>query len=351
MTETKTKLVNPATTDAISVYGLPFFSSEKKYYRFSEKDLETVAKVNPFLETLAKNPAGGLLAFYSDTTSLKLHAKLFGILHMAHITHVGQAGFDLYVGTKRANLSFFSSTNYNINLSEYEITLFSHPVKRRRLFVINLPLYAGVNSVELEIDDEASVEPAKDLFPKGRIVVYGTSITQGGCATRPGMAYPAIIARELGYEFINYGFSGSGKGEKEITELVASTKEATMFILDYEGNADENSILENTLAPFVSTIREKYPSVPILIISKIRMAKEMHFMDKLNHALKLARFQAGFVKKQNENGDNNIYFLNGKNLLIPLQHEATVDGIHPTDLGFYFMAKRIIKKILSIIEN
>ncbi|HOE78036.1 MAG TPA: SGNH/GDSL hydrolase family protein [Bacilli bacterium] len=351
MTETTTKIINPATSEAISVYGLPYFAQEKKYYRFSEKDMDTVAGVNPFLATLAKHPAGGMLAFYSDTTSLKLHAKLSGILHMAHMTHVGQSGFDLYVGTKRSNLSFFSSTNYNISLNEYDIGMFNHSVKRRRLFVIDLPLYASVDSVELEIDSEAFVEPATDLFPKGRIVVYGTSITQGGCASRPGMAYPAIIAREIGYEFINYGFSGSGKGEKAIAELVASTQDVSMFILDYEGNADENQILENTLEPFVATIREKYPAVPILIISKIRMAKETHFLEKLNHALKMSRFQAGFVQKQRESGDANIYFLDGKNLLLPLQHEATVDGIHPTDLGFYFMANRIMKKILSIIEN
>ena len=187
--------------------------------------------------------------------------------------------------------------------------MFNHSVKRRRLFVIDLPLYASVDSVELEIDSEAFVEPATDLFPKGRIVVYGTSITQGGCASRPGMAYPAIIAREIGYEFINYGFSGSGKGEKAIAELVASTQDVSMFILDYEGNADENQILENTLEPFVATIREKYPAVPILIISKIRMAKETHFLEKLNHALKMSVFRPVLSKNKGNRAMPTFIFL------------------------------------------
>ena len=126
MTETTTKIINPATSEAISVYGLPYFAQEKKYYRFSEKDMDTVASKS-VLATLAKHPAGGMLAFTAIRLRLNSMPNCPNPPHGAYDA-CRQSGFDLYVGTQRSNLSF-SSTNYNISLNEYDIGMFNHSVK------------------------------------------------------------------------------------------------------------------------------------------------------------------------------------------------------------------------------
>src|SRR5690606_269350 len=101
----------------------------------------------------------------------------------------------------------------------------------------------------------------------GRLVVYGTSITQGGCASRPGMAYPSILARRLGIETLNLGFSGNGRGEPEVAHILAQLENVSCFILDYESNVPVAEDLRTTLTAFIPILRERHPDVPIIVIS------------------------------------------------------------------------------------
>lgn len=183
----------------------------------------------------------------------------------------------------------------------------------------------------------------------GRIVVYGTSITQGGCAARPGMAYTNILSRRLNTEFVNLGFSGNGRGEPELAKLIKQIDRKRLVVLDYEANAGES--IRETLGPFVDILREHDKDLPILIISKIRYAGELHNPASLESAEAREQFQADFVRMRRAAGDANLHFLGGGTLLGARADECTVDGVHPTDLGFMKMADGIEPAIRAILKQ
>jgi len=180
-------------------------------------------------------------------------------------------------------------------------------------------------------------------------VVYGTSITQGGCACRPGMAYTNILSRRLNLEFINLGFSGNGRGEPEVARIIATLPEPACFVLDYEANCTDPEQLRKTLPEFIRILRAAHPRIPLLVISRIPYAAEDH--KPVAHGRRLERrdIQSQCVETFRQAGDSRIFFQDGSNLLGADFDECTVDGSHPTDLGFLRMAEGlepVFRKIL-----
>lgn len=341
------KYYNPKESNDIHVYGLNWFNEDKRYVRFPKSSDEMIKNLVEGLYYLVEQPSGCMLAFYSDTSSLKIKVKLGHTFNMAHMAFTGQGGCDLYIGTKREDLTFFRTSSYNITQKEYEFTYFSNWKKQQRLFLINLPLYAAVEDLEVGIDDDATISPSNQLFNKGRVVCYGTSITQGGCASRPGMSYTNALSRRMGYEFLNFGFSGNGRGQPEVAELLSSIENVSMFILDYEANATL-TMLQNTLDNFINIIRARYKTVPIIVLSKIRMSVETHLEDSKKAENKSRMFQKKIVE-EHQQYDNNIYFYDGHKLLGHYTTEATVDGCHPTDLGFMLITEKLEKYLKKLL--
>lgn len=160
------------------------------------------------------------------------------MFHMGHMPYTGQAGFDLYLGKSFNELKFYRSSNFDFNNYEYEFTFFENAeINDINLHMLNFPLYASVDEVLIGIDEDATIYSEENLFPNsGKIVFYGTSITQGGCASRPGSSYTQVVARHLGYECLNFGFSGNGKGQIEVAEILSKIENVKMFVLNYEAN-------------------------------------------------------------------------------------------------------------------
>lgn len=204
-----------------------------------------------------------------------------------------------------------------------------------------------MEDIEVGIDDNAQISSANDLFGNGRVVCYGTSITQGGCASRPGMSYTNALSRRMGYEFLNFGFSGNGRGQPEVAKLLSSIDNVSMFILDYEANATL-PMLQATLDDFINIIRTRYKTTPILVLSKIRMSIETHLEKNKKAEDKSRNFQRQVVKKHQET-DANIYFYDGHKLLGKYTTEATVDGCHPTDLGFMMITDNLEKYLKNLL--
>ena len=340
---------DPVENDIISVYGLPWFSENKNYYRFPKEKEEEIKALSEGLWTLATQPAGAMLAFKSNTKTLKIKVDLGAIFNMGHMAFTGQGGCDLYIGNDLSDLTFFRCASFGINQKHYEFTYFENQPFGEKLYLINLPLYAGVERIKIGTDEDATIEAMPNLFNKGRIVTYGTSITQGGCASRPGMCYTNQLSRMLGYEVVNLGFSGNGRAQKEVRELVASISNVKMFILDYEANVTF-AMLKETLIPFIEEIRKSYPEVPILVSSKIRMGVETHIEEAKSSERLLKNYQKKVVKAFRKT-DANIYFVDGHKLLNPYTTEATVDGCHPTDLGFAMMSRQFTKVINKIMNK
>ena len=323
--------------------GFPWIDQDQVFRRLPlNPDWEIRAPV----DSLANCTAGGQIRFRTDSDKLLLRVELRQPSGMYHMPATGQSGFDLYIG-EPGKEQYLATTRFAAKAGEYEVALFGGD-KRMRSFTLNFPLYNGVNSVELGVVAGATVSAPKKLPRSGRVVVYGTSITQGGCAARPGMAYPNILSRRLGMEFVNLGFSGNGRGEPALANLICQIEAKSLVILDYQANAGES--IRETLDPFVDVIRGVHPELPILIVSKILYASELNDDKRMRAARDLARFQLNLVERRREDGDRHIYFLDGADLLGTNAHECTVDGVHPTDLGFLMMAERIAPAITDILD-
>jgi hypothetical protein len=241
------------------------------------------------------------------------------------------------------------TTRFPHDTIRYEVELFNDNKKQLRFFTLNFPLYNGVNSVQVGIEDGSVLEPPRPFVLQGKFVIYGTSITQGGCVSRPGMAYSNIISRDMDVQFVNLGFSGNGRGEPELAYIINQIPGASFIILDYEANANETIV--NTLGPFVDILREKHAETPILIMSKIRYAGASPGSSAYKLLMQNRDFQKNLVEKRKQNGDKNIYFLDGSTILGEDYYECTVDGSHPNDLGSYRIAEALIDAIEGILSK
>src|SRR5690606_310097 len=144
-----------------------------------------------------------------------------------------------------------------------------------------------------------------------KVIVYGTSITQGGCASRPGMMYTNILSRRIPLEFLNLGFSGNGKGEPEVAEIIAQIDNPACLVVDYEGNCVSTELFRQTLPEFIKIYREAHPLTPILIVSRIPYAREQLTPHLNEMRMERMQFEKELVKERREQGDLNIYFFEG----------------------------------------
>lgn len=299
------------------------------------------------VDVLANHTAGGQVRFRTDSKRILVKVELSEKSGMYHMPATGQSGFDLYVqdGNKQR---YIRTTRFQHDTIRYQVELLNAADKYSGNYTLNFPLYNGVNSLQIGIEYGSVLEPPPSFTRKGKIIIYGTSITQGGCVSRPGMAYSNILSRKLDIQFVNLGFSGSGKGEPALAHLINQISGTSMIILDYEANAGKTII--NTLGPFVDILREKHPDTPILIMSKIRYASASDASSSYYEAIKLRNFQKDFVNDRIYSGDKNIYFLDGLTVLGDEYYECAVDGVHPSDLGSQRIADAmlpVINKILS----
>jgi len=331
------------------VNGLAWFDQERIYRRLP---LNPKSKIPEAVDHLANHTAGGQIRFQSDSPSLSVRVKLKGPADMPHMPPTGQCGIDCYVGAADALIPLYygNTTKYDHTKTEYECMLYTNWTPSKRSIVLNLPLYQGVEEIWIGLDEKATVKSAPDYHSNKKVVIYGTSITQGGCASRPGMMYSNILSRRIPLEFYNLGFSGSGKGEPEMAEVISEIQDVACFVLDYEGNCVSTELFRKTLPEFIRIYREAHPTVPILIPSRIPYARENITPHLFHMRAERKEFEMELVRELRDKGDNNIFFFDGsKSLGGDDFFECTVDGSHPTDLGFLRMADAIEPVLKTLI--
>lgn len=296
---------------------------------------------------LGKNSAGVAVRFRSDAKKIKARWEVLNNFWMSHMSPTGIKGLDLYT-LDNDGWIFAGSARPGHLKGTFESTFISNMDGTMREYMLLLPLYDGATKVEIGVNEGAVVDMPQSAFPstESPVIIYGTSVTQGGCATRPGMAYPAILMRRLNREFINLGFSGNGRLDPEIAELIAD-KPASLIILDQMGNCTAPML--DRLEPFVEILREKQPYTPILLLGNSHYTYERYDQKtQTDFKEKKERLEAIYNKlKQN---DKNIYYLPADDL-IGLDEEGTVDGTHQTDLGFQRMATAILPLVERLIKN
>ena len=317
----------------------PNSSREYQFQRFPQKYKDRVRKE---VWDLSQNSAGVSVSFSSNTSKLLIKWTLKNRFKMNHMTNVGVNGFDLY--QKRNNEWCFISVGIPNELKN-ETYLFKGMKKENKYYRIHFPLYNTLTDLELGFDSNSSVRFFKKKSPP--LIFYGTSITQGGCASRPGLAYTNIISRKLNRNCINFGFSGNGHLEISIARILAKIANA-IFIIDCMWNIDEKTVIENT-KPFIKALRSKKRNLKSPIIFHEQYLSNLHHPDKkfIKSVIKKNLALKKQIDNEKSKGSNHLHLVE-QDGCINQDTEATVDGIHFNDLGFERFSKHLINKLREI---
>lgn len=312
---------------------------------------EIAATVSNGVAVLNFCTAGGRVRFRTDSPYVAIHVEMFGDTNLLgkypHMPLTGSAGMDLYEyldGKERYVMTYIPSMDVN---DHYE-SIIEFPDARPREITLNLPLYSGMTKLMIGVSDKAQLWPCRAYRHSLPVVYYGSSITQGGCASRPGNSYQSIISRRLDCDFINLGFSGSAKAEPEMAEYIKQLSMCAL-VIDYDHNAPTLEHLEKTHKAFYQRIREVNPSLPIIFASRPHgIGLTAWRKDETAEA----RYQV--IKRTYDeavkSGDTNVYLIDGREMVADIPDSWSVDLSHPNDAGFHAMAKAfgdVLEKVLQ----
>lgn len=319
---------------AFPVIGKGFTNTRNRYERLPAS-LEK--NTRPPVWNLSTNCSGLAVRFRTNSPLIAAKWEVTDDVFMNHFTMTGIKGLDLYC-FKNGKWQFVNSARPT-GKSSTSVIINNMPEEEME-YMLYLPLYDGLIQLEIGVKPNYEIHKPKLNSPQTGlpVVFYGTSITQGGCASRAGMAYPNILSRMLDREIVNLGFSGNGKLDLEIAEAMASVN-ASCFVMDCLPNLTVELINENYLR-FLEILRQKNPACPIILVENI-LYPHMYFDKNVNNLLKEKNEALKRIfQEQRKKGDRNIYYVKADKLIGDSQ-EATVDGVHLTDLGFLLMAENL----------
>jgi hypothetical protein len=292
---------------------------------------------------LSHDSTGMLFHFTSDTPELQVRWTLTSAqLALSNMSASGVSGLDLYVRLD-GGWHWLAAVRPGASRDRNAGVFFENIPAERREFLLYLPLYNGIESLQLGIPESRTLEP---IVRSGKpLVFYGTSIVQGGSAMRPGMAYPAILGRRLDRAIINLGFAGNGRAEPEMALLLAELDPAA-YVLDCLPNLGWDDV--KRLEPFVEILRKNHPTTPIFLVENLEYPDGSAIpARKMSYAIG-NRNLCGIYDRLSRM-DHQLYYVSAQDL-IGTDGEGTVDGVHPTDLGAMRMADKmepLLRRVLS----
>lgn len=319
----------------ISVHGIPFYNKTGMLERLP-KDLR---EKYPKFGKLGRACAGARLRFMTNTKKLYVKMCLENVAIDKGMALWSSASINVYADEKYVGHAY--PKDYSTKFIEGEFVLDG----KYHDITIFFPRNEVVWDIDIAIDDDADIRMATPYKYEKPILYYGSSITEGGCCSKPGNAYNACISRWLDADYYNMGFSGSAQGELDVCDYL-NTIEKSIFVMDYDYNAPSPEFLKETHEPFFKRIREHDKNVPVVFISRPNPERDPEDTDK--------RFEV--IKQTYENakasGDENVYLIDGRTLFGTVDREAcTADGIHPNDLGMFRMAEVIAPVIKTILDR
>ena len=266
--------------------------------------------------------------FRTDASHIQVRYRLLSEnLAMSHMPATGVSGLDLYAEDEQGIERWVAVARPDKQEMDLALAKDLRPGVRR--YVLYLPLYNGVDRLEIGVLKGSSFE---SFSPRSErpILFYGTSIMQGACASRPGMAIPAIVGRRLKRPTINLGFSGNGRMEAEVGALLAEL-DPCVFAIDCLPNMNGNTVGERTV-PLVKQLRKAHSRTPILLVEDRSFTNTPFFPSRKNHHQKSRAALKQAHRELLDAGVDHLYYLDGDHLL-GLDGEAATDGSHPNDLG------------------
>ncbi len=324
--------------DGFTLYGL----LDKGDDGFRRLPDEITKEISEELYLLSRCTAGGRLRFKTDSHYVAIRVSFSQANISSHMAFINAGGFDFYENTE------FASTfrgSYRPPSTPAPTYTFSHWAGLgMKDLTLNFPCYGAPIFLEIGLKKGSRLEKTDGYRDCAPIVFYGSSITQGGCASRPGLSYENFVSRRFNVDYYNFGFSGNGKGEESVVRYMAGLP-MSAFVSDYDHNAPSFEHLEETHYRMYEIIREAHPDIPYFMISKPDFDNDPNGAprrrDIIYHSWLGAR----------ENGDKNVYFIDGKRIFQGEDRaDCTVDGCHPNDLGMYRFANTLIGEFTRILK-
>lgn len=317
------------------IYGV--YRDGEKYRRLPPNVARTVNEGVLFLHS---NTAGGRIRFVTNSKKIAFLIWGDGGLPTENGAYLNRGSIDVY-----ADGRFMGITRGGNEFPHtyYESVVGEHEVSEDRVITVYMPNYGEIHKVLVGIEKGATLSMAPDYKYEKPVLFYGSSITQGGCASRPGLSYESNIERAADINYINFGFSGRAHGEQTMAEYINGL-DISALVMDYDHNAKDAEELLNTHEPFYKTVRAAHPNLPIIMIS---MPKFDLTKDDYERYLVIKRTFDNAVLA----GDKNVYLIFGKDLLKEVESDGLCDGCHPNDLGFRFMARGILPVLMGALEK
>ena len=314
--------------EPFDIYGL-YRTKEDGLFRRMPK--EVAENVNGGVANLYRCTAGGRIRFKTGSRYIALKVEYNNLHLMSHMPEAGVAGFDIhrykdgkfiFHGLMMPNMD--DNTGYARKLNA---------MGRMTDYIISMPLYNDVKNVYIGISKDAKLKHGGEYKIKKPIVYYGSSITQGGCASRPSNSYQGYISERFDADYINLGFSGNAKGEQTIFDYIA-TLDMSAFVYDYDWNSSYEEVKERYIEGY-KTIRAAHPDIPIILVGYPTFNPN----DNGGGRAQVKRDTYNYALSQ---GDTNVALVETPELCSgDFMFHCTVDGTHPNDLGFYRMAQKI----------
>ena len=310
---------------------------------FRRMPTEIAEKVSKRVNLLHTNTAGARLRFVTDSPYIAVGAIYppmeFPSARTAAFAAAGAFSFDLYADGKYCRILWpmelvqrGSVVSFDIPDGQYA-SFCELGEKKLREITLNFPSFVNISEVYIGLQKGSVLEAAPKYVNEKPVVFYGSSITQGACASHPGSIYQNILSRKLNFDYLNLGFASGAKAEEEIIDYLC-TLDMCMLVFDYDHNAKDIAYLEKTHLPALRKLRKAHPDIPFIVLS--RPNRDPSEEQAVARA-KLIKENCRIIANE---GTAPVHFVDGQAIFHSHDSEMmTIDGTHPTDLGFYCIAE------------
>jgi lysophospholipase L1-like esterase len=327
------------------VEGKGWTETERYFDRFPSRAEKSVP---PAVWNLSRHSAGMAVRFETDAPAIHARWSLTGAnLALPHMPATGVSGLDLYGRDEKGRERWIAVGKPTLQKMEAKLAGPVDPLPdgKKRLYTVYLPLYNGTASLEIGVDAKAAFEPVAPRKEKP-IVFYGTSILHGACASRPGMAFPAILGRRFNRPTINLGFSGNGRMEPEVGALLADL-DPCLYAIDCLPNMTPEQVAERT-EPLLRQLKKARPETPILLVEDRSFTSSAFFKGMRESHAARRRASRKAYETLLADGVKGLGYLEGESLLGD-DGEAATDGSHPNDLGMVRYADAYEKELRKLL--
>ena len=315
--------------------------NDGKLYRLPKKILNSFSEN---MQEIAKNSSGGVLKFRTNSKKMTIHCEYEFHRCSSSLSQLSDAGFDLY-SVKDGQYEFrrcFYPSSEDITLDmEGEIS----ETDEMKEYVLYLPLFSTIENFYIGVSKDSTIEKSINTAPKKQLLIYGSSISHGACASRPGITYAAIVARKMGFELFNCGYSGNCRGDLTIADEFVK-KDFDCFIYEYDHNSPDAEFLKNTHKKFFDRIRSVKKDVPVIFMSRPDFSEQHQKSVTDRKKVVFDTYNDAVI-----GGDSNVYFIDGRKMFDGYNRaDLSTDRIHPNDFGIAIMVEKIYCVLKSIFE-